>query len=229
MKNSIKLKHGKELERVMKEPIKLSILVQIAFFLDEDKGLSNVTFPPAWEEEVGTLIFWGLIARDRAGNYRFLNKKVIDLTLKRKPIKHTLQNQPLSGEGVVVPRDLVDYHKITLSFRDLFLDNIKSIGGRVDNIERAKFGDWVTPIRLMIEADKITVNQLREVWGFLREEEFWKDKVQSTSKLRQKFSTLYNQFKANEKRDKIKREQNSKSKGGVSTGYLRGIYEDLQS
>lgn len=231
MKNSIKLKNGKPLEELIKDPIKLAIIVQIAFSMDEDLGEAQISFPRKWEAKVGDLVMSGLIEHEDNKVYRLLNKKVVDITLKRKPKKQGLDNQLLSSELLVVPKELKEYYELAIYFKELFYNNLKSIGGRKTNIERAKFGAWVTPIRLMFENDGVTLEQMRAVYRFLKNDSFWKDKVQSTQKLREKFNTLYNQYKSNEKR------VNNKGKGGgvggrdtkVSPDYVKRVLNDLQS
>lgn len=224
MKNSIKLKYGKELEAIMGDPIKLSILVQIAFNTDEETGEAEIVFIDSWKQQIKDLVLLGLISHENFAVFRLENKKIIDITLKKKPKKSNINSQFLS-DVKILPKELEEYYKIAKSFQELFYKNIKSIDGRVLHIDNAKFGAWVNPIRLMMENDRVTREQLREVWQFLNKDKFWKDKVQSTAKLRQKFNTLYNQAKANERREA---EKMQKEGAKVSKEYLQNIVNDLQ-
>lgn len=230
MKNSIKLKHGKELAEIMKDPILLSILVQIGFNMDEETGDAVVKFSKRWEDKIGVLVVMGLIQRGSDGaTFSLTNKKVIDITLKRKPTKSEIDKQDFKDPSVIPP-ELANYYEIAKAFWDLFYHNLTSINGRVQNLDNAKFGKWVTPIRLMIESDKVTTEQLREIWQFLKKSEFWKDKVQSTQKLRQKFETLYNQLKSDERQvSKTGKGGNSNGrKTKVSTEYVSRVLNDLR-
>lgn len=224
MKNHIKLKHGDELKAVLHDPIKLSIIVQIAFYMNETTGASKLKFPKSWSQQINDLVLLGAIEHNGKGVYKLKNKKIVEVTLKKKPKKAEI-NKQLLAEAENIPEHLQKYYEIAVSFQKLFYNNLKGIGGRVHNIENANFEKWVTPIRLMIESDKITVQQLREVWQFLQGHEFWRDKVQSTEKLRAKFDTLYSQLKANQNRDKEKKTTGPK----VSAGFVQDILSKLNT
>ena len=228
MINSIKLKHGKELQEIMKDPILLSIIVQIAFNMNDETGEAIVNLPKEWFDKAGVLVVMGIIEHRNFGTFKLLNKKVIDITLKKKPKTAEINKQPLIG-AKIIPQELLEYHKIAVAFWDLFFINITNLGGRLVNLENAKFEKWVTPIRLMIETDKVTRKQLREVFKFLQKSNFWKDKVQSTAKLRVKFNTLHNQFISDEQRDSKARAGNKSGVSKVSTSYVRRVFNDLQS
>lgn len=212
----------------MKDPIKLAVMVQIAFATDEETGEAPVSFPKDWEEDIKGLVLAGLIERVGDKVYRLLNKKVVDMTLKRKPKKQAIDEQLLSSDNLIIPSELKQYYELTEHFRGLFLSNLKSIGGRTINIEKARFGPWVGAIRLMFEADGVTLDELRAVYAFLKKDEFWRDKVQSTKKLREKFNTLYNQSK----NEGAKSKGSGSANGGglkVSTDYVESILNNLQS
>ena len=229
MKSSIKLKHGKELAEIMQHAIHLAILVQIAFNMDEETGEAVMEFPKEWYNQVGALVVLGLLEHKNYKIFSLTNKKIIDVTLKKKPSKGEVDKQPLN-EADIIPPELKEYYEITKAFWGLFHANLTSIKGRLHNLENAKFGKWVTPIRLMIENDKVTTEQLREIFKFLQKSEFWKDKVQSTQKLRDKFNTLYNQFKSDEQKNSKKGDgSNGGRKTKVSTEYVTRVFNDLQS
>ena len=50
---------------------------------------------------------------------------------------------------------------------------------------------WAKIVKLMIEKDKRTIEELKTVFRFLSENEFWKKNVQSISTLRRQFERLY--------------------------------------
>lgn len=138
---------------------------------------------------------------------------------KTKTLPKELEKKPLQSAGQI-PAELWKYYEIAVAFHGLFYSNIKKINGRLNNLDSAQFGKWVNPVRLMIEVDGVTIDQLKEVFGYLKENEFWQDKIQSTEKLREKFNILYNQIKSN-----VSKKANRK----VSADYLQRVYNDLQT
>jgi len=87
-----------------------------------------------------------------------------------------------------------DYIIMAKSFHSLFRANIIDAGGSVKSIDNAK-GTWIDSIRLMIEEDKYSINDLREVHLFLQRSDFWKKNILSTSKLREQMVKLKMQIK----------------------------------
>lgn len=94
-----------------------------------------------------------------------------------------------------VPPNLQDYFKIALSFQKLFIKNLKDREAPTRIQEMARFNNYVTPIRLMIENDDITRDQINLAYDFLqsKEGEFWKSNILSTKKLREKIDQLISQ------------------------------------
>lgn len=84
------------------------------------------------------------------------------------------------------------YFDISVLFQKLFIKNLEEKNSPTKNQQNAKFGNYVTPIRLMIENDEVTHEQFRIVYDYLGsiEGEFWKPNILSTKKLREKFQTL---------------------------------------
>jgi hypothetical protein len=111
--------------------------------------------------------------------------------------------------------------EIAKGFWQLFGANLKEIGAPLANINKADANEWTRQIALMLKNKEATVDQLREVWDFLKVDEFWKPNVQSVPKLREKFTTIYSQSK--------KPKNGTNSTGGLSEeGKLR-ILEKLAS
>lgn len=83
----------------------------------------------------------------------------------------------------------VDYFKIALAFIELFRTNLIEAGASTRNVDRAK-GTCIDDIRLIIEVDKYTIEDLREAYTFLKKDAFWKQNILSTSKLREQMDKL---------------------------------------
>ena len=90
----------------------------------------------------------------------------------------------------------------------MFITNLKEKDAPTKHQESATFKNYVNPIRLMVENKECTIENLREVYKFLDSPkgEFWKTNILSTSKLREKITTLVMASKAKEnkfKEDKL--------------------------
>jgi len=130
--------------------------------------------------------------------------------------KEKVQEQLMSEIKISdVPISDVEFYEIAKAFHQLFEQNIISSGGTLKNIRAAKFGKWVSPIRLMLTKDGIKKEDLQLVFKFLQHDEFWKPNVQSTAKLRTKFNTIIGQAKRN---------GNTKKKSGVSPDFIANLY-----
>ncbi|WP_158975606.1 hypothetical protein [Cellulophaga sp. L1A9] len=107
----------------------------------------------------------------------------------------------------------------------MFIKNQKEKGASASNQEKAKFIAYVNPIRLMMENDSVSKDQLTIVFNFLKsnEGEFWKSNILSTSKLREKFNQLI--MKANEKKSNNSSGQSDQS--GASDEFRRKTAERL--
>ncbi len=81
------------------------------------------------------------------------------------------------------------YYLTAKSFHDLFYSNIRELEINNSTLNKAK-GTWVNDIRLMFEIDKRTKAEFKEVWNFLKNDDWWKNKVLCTSKLRKQFEQL---------------------------------------
>lgn len=81
------------------------------------------------------------------------------------------------------------YLEIALSFQKLFRINLEEAGASTSIVDKAK-GTWVDDIRLMIEKDGYSLTDLRDVYKFLQKDDFWKQNILSTKKLREKMPQL---------------------------------------
>ena len=82
-----------------------------------------------------------------------------------------------------------DYFNIAKAFMELFRSNLIEAGASTRNVDRAK-GTCIDDIRLMIEVDKYTIEDLRDVYSFIKKDAFWKQNILSTSKLREQMDKL---------------------------------------
>lgn len=87
---------------------------------------------------------------------------------------------------------LQNYFIIAKNFQELFIRNLEEKSISTVTQKNAKFKNYVTPIRLMIENNECTLQDLREVWSYLSspKSEFWKKNILSTSKLREQIVKL---------------------------------------
>lgn len=90
------------------------------------------------------------------------------------------------------------YFEIAVAFQQLFIKNLQENQAPTKHQEEAKYKSYVDPIRLMMENDGISKEQLTKVFKFLDSPggDFWKPNILSTSKLRQQFQQLI--LKANQ-------------------------------
>lgn len=103
------------------------------------------------------------------------------------------------------------YLDISIAFQELFKNNLKEAGASTSKIEKAK-GNWIDSIRMIIEIDKYSIEDLQQAYKFLQTNNFWKKNILSASKLR-------------EKMDKIKLELNSTKNEGRN----RANFEDIDA
>lgn len=130
------------------------------------------------------------------------------------------------------------YYQIAFSFFELVKSSLKELSISVAEIEKAKYKTWVDPIRLLIENDKRTVEEFREIFSFLQKDEFWKEQIRSTAKLRKKnkdertyFEVLLEKSRNGQRKQQQQPAVNgSQSNSGVSPEYkesiLRRLYAD---
>lgn len=218
MKSSIKLKNNSILLRLIDSPPKLAALIEIAFHTDEDLGGAYKTKIKANKKAIDSLIFEGIIFEEE-NKYFISDKRVVNFTLKKKlktkeELEGTLLIDVLESTLTIDQRN---YFNIAKAFRDLFKENLESAGGRTLNVENATYKKWVDPIRLMMENDKVTREQLLSVYKFLKESDFWRLNVQSTQKLREKFQTIHSQTKGNGSNKKPSSDNNGKGARTISS------------
>ena len=152
-----------------------------------------------------------------------VNEVMLLIQKPKRKVNTALNNTFLRHvkDASVAPEDL-NYFKIANAFLDLINQNLQDFGINNQNLVNAKYGHWVTPIRLLMTKDKATIDDIRAVFKFLQGHEFWAPNIQSTASLRKSFQTLHSQQKQNAR-------QVSKSTAKVSTDYLSSVLRDIQS
>jgi len=87
---------------------------------------------------------------------------------------------------------LLHYARTAKEFQRLFIENLEEKNASTVHQKNAKFGTYVTPIRLIIENKEGTIQDLRDVFSYLAspEGEFWKSNILSTAKLREQLPKL---------------------------------------
>ena len=94
-----------------------------------------------------------------------------------------------------IPETHLGFYHWALKFQELFLKNLKNKGAPTKKIERASFQDCLGPIRLMLEKDGVSEEQLQLAYELLNSDEFWKGIILDTKKLREKIGQLIAQAK----------------------------------
>jgi len=123
-----------------------------------------------------------------------------------------------------------EYFQITCAFWELVKANLIELDISISGIENAEYEKWTSPIRLLIENDKYNINEIREVFTFLKDDDFWKQQIRSTAKLRKKDKDGIKYFEKLliRSRNEQKRKSTAKSgKSGVSDNYKNSIRERL--
>jgi hypothetical protein len=120
---------------------------------------------------------------------------------KRRGEERREYNKVLLSEIEIsdVPQKLLPYFEISKAFSNLFIKNSETLGVKWTHLDKTKFIKSVTPIRLLIESDKRSTEEIREVYKFLEKDSFWMQNIQTTEKLREKFDTLITQAKNSQK------------------------------
>lgn len=98
----------------------------------------------------------------------------------------------VKGIQIEIENNFLDYYKTALGFQKLFIKNLKEKNSPFANQLKSTFKNYIYPIKLMIEKDGVTFQQLRDAYNFLNspEGEFWKSNILSTKKLREQLSVL---------------------------------------
>lgn len=113
-------------------------------------------------------------------------KEIKEKEIKVKEYKKILLSEIVISDFPSLNPEHVDIAK---AFQTLFRVNLQEAGTPTTTVDRAK-GTAIDDVRLMIETDKYTLEDLRDVYAFLRKDQFWKSNILSTSKLREQMPKL---------------------------------------
>lgn len=110
------------------------------------------------------------------------------ITSKEKRVKKTLMSEAKASD---VSEGNQKYFEIALSFYQLFkINGDEKLKVNWTHLKKAKAEDCCNDIRLLIEVDKRTREELIKVFKFLQVDHFWMQNIRSTRKLREKFEEL---------------------------------------
>jgi hypothetical protein len=128
----------------------------------------------------------------------------------------------------------IEYYQVAISFWELVKTNLTELNISGSSIERAKYKTWVNPIRLLMENDGRTIEEFREIFRFLQKDDFWKEQIRSTAKLRKKnredityFEVLLTKSRHDKKRKQQKESSDRSGQSGVSEDYRKSILNRL--
>lgn len=95
-----------------------------------------------------------------------------------------------------VALDMQIYFNCAEAFRKLFIKIAQREGLPTKIYDKAKYKDYVTPIRLAVEADGYTIEQIRQAYNYLNSsfDVFWYKNIRSAKKLRQQLDKLVLEF-----------------------------------
>lgn len=117
---------------------------------------------------------------------------------KIKPTKLSLMSNANASDVSDLNKE---YFEISKAFYELFKNNADKLDVKWSHLDNAKADNFIQPIRMLIESDKRTIEDLRLVWKFLQSDEFWMPNIQSSNKLRKNFDQLITKAKQNGKQN----------------------------
>jgi len=109
-----------------------------------------------------------------------------NVTVKEKSYKNTLLSQIVKAD---LDESLHIYFDIALAFYQLFEKILTEAGGTLTTLRKAK-GTWIDDIRLLVESDKASIDDVRLIWSWLPNNDFWKKNILSASTLRKQYNKL---------------------------------------
>ena len=118
--------------------------------------------------------------------YRNPQSKVNEIKVNER-IENSLMSEVETSN---VPENEIDYFNVANAFFELFKQNASELGVRWKHLETLTYKNAITPIRLLATTDNRTRDEMLIVFEFLKKDDFWKQNIQSTKKLREKFDQL---------------------------------------
>jgi hypothetical protein len=160
----------------------------------------------ALDEENSTLVEESATSVEKTATKRQQTSTDKDIRHKTEDIRHLLYVSLLSEIKISDEKDFLIvngnkfeisekellYFNTAKSFQALFIKNLKEKSSTYSQQQKAKFKNYVNPIRIMIEKNEATMEHLREAHKYLAspEGDFWKSNVLSTEALRKQLPKL---------------------------------------
>lgn len=88
-----------------------------------------------------------------------------------------------------------EYFDISKAYYQLFEKNAQTLDVTWTHLRKISAKKFIDPIRLMLEVDNRTRDDMRLVWHFLQKDDFWMKNIQSSAKLRENFDQLITKAK----------------------------------
>ena len=111
----------------------------------------------------------------------------VNYTKPKKSIENSLMSEIIISD---VPQEQIDFYNVANAFYQLFQQNAIDLDVRWAHLESLTYKKCVTPIRLLATTDNRTRDEMLLVFDLLKKDLFWKQNIQSTTKLREKFDQL---------------------------------------
>lgn len=134
-----------------------------------------------------------LIKRDRVSSeieMRVCTPIGIGILEKEEEIKEFIEDYRykllIKVDENSLPESETKYFKIAISFHKLIRGNLLNHNLSTKHIDDAKYEAWTKPIKMLIEKDGKSEDDIREVWRVLESDSFYQQNVQKTEKLREK-------------------------------------------
>jgi len=98
---------------------------------------------------------------------------------------------------------LNEFDSIAYKLWILCYSNRQALNIKPTLLEKAKPESWADSVRLMLEQDGRTVQEIEEVLQWLPTDSFWSKNIQSAAKLREKFEQLQAEIRTPKKKGKL--------------------------
>lgn len=137
---------------------------------------------------------------DLARDFDKNQKKEKEKNLPAKKEKELKDRELLKIQDHEVPENELVYFQTARAFQDLFITNLEENGSITTIQKKAKYGNYVKQIRLMVERDGVTNDQFRKLFEFLKVSDFWKSNILSIDKMRKQANRLLIEANKNERK-----------------------------
>jgi hypothetical protein len=147
--------------------------------------------------------------------------------VEKSKLKKSIEENITMSELAASDGPLNDIEEVAISFWELVRSNMREQNINSTDLQKQKKSSWVEPVRLAIEKDGRSHEELQKVWNYLKNEQpgkdgfMWKTHIRSGQKLREKFESLLLAAKNPRNQSKIGNNLNSMNH---ATEILRGHY-----